>query len=214
MKILRYIYKAYWMFNIKIAPVYQTWFTKLLFLMNGVQYGKNLVAEGIPFINVSLNGSFSVGDNFIMHNDKFHNSNGRREQCMFKVVNDAKLTIGNNVGMSATAIMCHQKVTIGDNVMIGGNTVIYDTDFHSLKADNRTDSKSDKSNTAKAPVKIHDNVFIGSHCTILKGVTIGECSIVGSCSVVTKSIPPYQIWAGNPARFIREIKQVYETVSL
>lgn len=52
---------------------------------------------------------------------------------------------------------------------------------------------------------IEDNVFIGARCIILKGVTIGENSIVGAGSVVTKSIPANEIWAGNPAKFIRKI---------
>jgi acetyltransferase-like isoleucine patch superfamily enzyme len=52
-------------------------------------------------------------------------------------------------------------------------------------------------------IKIGNNVFIGAHSTILKGVTIGENAIVGACSVVTKSIPANQIWGGNPARFIK-----------
>jgi acetyltransferase-like isoleucine patch superfamily enzyme len=54
-------------------------------------------------------------------------------------------------------------------------------------------------------VIIEDNVFIGAHSTILKGVTIGVNSVIGACSVVTKDIPANQIWAGNPARFIRAL---------
>lgn len=59
---------------------------------------------------------------------------------------------------------------------------------------------------ATSPVVIKDGVFIGAHCIILKGVTIGEKSIIGAGSVVTKSIPDGEIWAGNPAKFIRRIE--------
>ena len=55
------------------------------------------------------------------------------------------------------------------------------------------------------PVHIGENVFIGGHCVILKGVTIGDGAVIGAGSVVTKSIPAGEIWAGNPAKFIRKV---------
>ena len=60
-------------------------------------------------------------------------------------------------------------------------------------------------NRCIAPVIIEDTVFIGAKCIILKGVTIGQNSIVGAGSVVTKSIPADEIWGGNPAKFIRKL---------
>ena len=62
-----------------------------------------------------------------------------------------------------------------------------------------------RSQKRNEPVFIADNVFIGAHVTVLKGVTIGENSIIGACSVVTKHVPANEIWAGNPARFIKKI---------
>ena len=56
-----------------------------------------------------------------------------------------------------------------------------------------------------APIKICDNAWIGMNCIILKGVTIGEGAIVGAGSVVTKSVPPWTIVGGNPAKVIKEI---------
>lgn len=53
-------------------------------------------------------------------------------------------------------------------------------------------------------VHLKDDVFIGLNVIIGNSVTIGKGSIMGAGSVVTKDIPPYQVWAGNPARFIKE----------
>lgn len=53
-------------------------------------------------------------------------------------------------------------------------------------------------------VTIEEDAFIGCNVTICSAVTIGKGAIVGAGSVVTKSIPPYQVWAGNPARYIKD----------
>jgi acetyltransferase-like isoleucine patch superfamily enzyme len=116
----------------------------------------------------------------------------------------ATLTIGNHVGMSQSALICHQSITIGNYVKIGGGVKIYDTDFHSLDPKVRA-SSADLEHKAKAPVVVKDNAFIGAYSIVLKGITIGENSIIGAGSVVTKSVPANQIWAGNPAKFIRNI---------
>lgn len=56
-------------------------------------------------------------------------------------------------------------------------------------------------------VHIEDDVFIGVNAIICNSVTIGKGAIIGAGSVITKDIPPYQVWAGNPARFIKERKR-------
>ena len=211
---LRILFKTWWLYKTNTAPYWHTIFTKLLFVMNGVDYGSHLFSRGIPLINVSMKGQFQAGINLTISNGPYYSPTGRNRQCEFIVGENATLLIGNHVGISSSAITCHYQITIGDYVMLGGNTAVYDTNFHSLNADDRKDITADKKNTRKAPVVIENHVFVGAHSTIMKGVTIGHHSIIGACSVVTKDIPPYQVWAGNPARFIREIKQVYEAVSV
>ncbi|MBN1180697.1 MAG: acyltransferase [Bacteroidales bacterium] len=178
--------------------------TYWLLYTNGVFFG-SFKSKGVPKINVGLGGKFSVGNNFIMNNREMSNPIGRFHRCSIIVGKRGNLKIGNNVGMSSTAIVCHNCIEIGDFVKIGGNVVIYDTDFHSLDFANRQTSKTDIANTKTAPVVIKKNAFIGAHSTILKGVIIGENSIVGACSVVTKEIPDNEVWGGNPAKFIRKI---------
>ena len=107
--------------------------------------------------------------------------------------------------MTATTIMCFNHIEIGNNVMIGVGTHIYDTNFHNINPKDRIEKKDPKDTVKTAPVIIHDNVFIGAFSIILKGVTIGENSVIAAGSVVTKSIPDNQIWGGNPAHFIKNI---------
>ncbi len=112
---------------------------------------------------------------------------------------------GDNVGISSTAIICHKGITIGDNVKIGGNVVIYDTDFHSLDVVERISIPEDISNVKTEEVIINNNVFIGAHTTILKGTVIGENSVIGAGSLVVGIIPPNVIAGGNPCKVIKSL---------
>lgn len=171
---------------------------------NNVKY-KSFTTTGIPYIMVARGGQLFIGRNFSMNNGAKGNPIGHFDPCTFFVDKGATLIIGDNVGISQTALVCIKSITIGDNVKIGGGTAIYDTDFHSLDSGIRNNIVYDKENTVKIPVVIGDNVFIGARSIILKGVTIGANVIIGAGSVVTKSIPANEIWAGNPAKFIRKI---------
>ena len=171
----------------------------LIFFLNGINIGKGIKIRGFIKINVTRKGIVKIGNKFQTNSGNNHNVIGRQQRTTLWV--DGNLTIGNNVGMSSTAIICNNSITIGNNVTIGGNTVIYDSDFHSLDPLIRN-SEQDRFHAKKLPVIIGNNVFIGAHSTILKGVTIGDNAIIGACAVVTKDIPANEIWAGNPAKII------------
>ena len=176
-----------------------------LYLLKGNKVRhKHFYTAGIPYIVVAKGGKMSIGTNFIMVNGIHANPIGCYQKCTFFVDSSATLTIGENVGISQAAIVCHQQITIGNDVKIGGGVKIFDTDFHSLDPKIRN-SKEDINHRAKAPVNIKDRAFIGADTIILKGVTIGENAVVGAGSVVAKSVPDNQIWAGNPAKYIKEI---------
>lgn len=174
---------------------------KIMFFLNGITYSKNLKVRGIIKVLVTRRGSLIIGENCVINSGDNYNVIGRQQKTTFWV--EGKLIIGNNVGMSCAAFICNHEIEIGNYVTIGGNTVIYDTDFHSLDSNIRSDKSQDRINAKWGKVKIEDNVFIGAHTTILKGVTIGSNAIIGACSVITKDIPANEIWAGNPARFIK-----------
>lgn len=181
--------------------------TFVLMKMKLVKVGSGLRSSGIPRMFVHRHGTFLIGKNFTINNTIASNPIGRNFQCIFKVDRNAFLQIGDNVGMSGTTIVCLKEVVILNNVKIGGNTCIYDTDFHSLNAEDRNKKVEDLGKVKKKRVFIGKNVFIGAHVTILKGVNIGENSIIGACSVVSKDIPANEIWAGNPAKYIRKIDE-------
>jgi acetyltransferase-like isoleucine patch superfamily enzyme len=201
-----FIFKAFRKISEILKGFLFTPFAKIIFFLNGVVLSSNLKVHGIVKVHVTRRGSLVIGQNLTINSGNNYNIIGRQQKTIFWV--EGKVNIGNNVGMSSTAIICNHEIEIGNYVTIGGNTVIYDTDFHSLDSSERADKKLDKLNAKSGKVKISDNVFIGAHSTILKGVTIGENAIIGACSVITKDIPANEIWAGNPAKFIKKIVQI------
>ena len=203
MKLLNIVYKIAKKILNLISSGISLVATKIVFNGNTVSYS-SFNTNGIPYVMVARGGKFSIGKNFAMNNGIKGNPIGCYERCTFFVDRGAVLTIGDNVGMSQAALICHKSITIGNNVKIGGGVCIYDTDFHSLDPVIRRSSE-DLKNRAEKPVVIGNDVFIGAKSIILKGVTIGDNSVIGAGSVVTKSVPANQIWAGNPAKFIRNI---------
>lgn len=112
------------------------------------------------------------------------------------------ITVGDNFYTNTNCcILDCAKVTIGNNVWIGPNVGIY-TPNHAFDGKERSDGYE-----KSLPIVIGDNVWIGGGVNIIGGVRIGENSIIGSGSVVTKDIPAGVIVAGNPAKIIREITE-------
>lgn len=171
---------------------------RILLFTKKVNYDKTLNVNGI--LNIFGSGKdINIGKNVTINSGKRANPIGGDGRTILR----GKIFIGDNSGISNTTIVSNVGVKIGSDVLIGGSTKIYDTDFHSLEYEKRME-KPDV-NIKSAPIEICDGAFIGAHTIILKGVRIGKKSIVGAGSVVAKSIPDEEIWAGNPAKFIRKI---------
>lgn len=127
-----------------------------------------------------------------------------------------RIKIGKNFYLGGGSIIgVVEEIVIGDNVIIAGETHIFDNNNHPTSPEKRREMSTTgdffgdlwKWNRAEhRPVIIEDNVWIGECCSILKGITIGKGSIVGCRSVVTKNVPPYSIVAGNPAQVVKRLK--------
>lgn len=138
-----------------------------------------------------------------MSNGDNVNALASNKRGSFYATDNAEIRIGDKVGMSSVVLWCHKRITIGNNVKIGANVVLIDTDSHSLDFNKRRNPMTDWSEPKE--IVIEDDVFIGMNSIILKGVQIGARSIVGAGSVVTKSIPSDCVAAGNPARIIKKL---------
>ncbi|WP_206214798.1 MULTISPECIES: DapH/DapD/GlmU-related protein [unclassified Adlercreutzia] len=105
-----------------------------------------------------------------------------------------ELTLGSGYINSSCKIRCAKSINIGKEVAISHDVTIMDSDHHSICGQP----------VAARPVVIGDHVWIGTRSTILKGVTVGEGSIVAAGALVTKDIPPNSLVAGIPAKVIKE----------
>lgn len=103
----------------------------------------------------------------------------------------ATLTLGSGGANTSARIYCFSSVTIGMDVFLAEDVVIRDSDNHQAMG---------SAQSPTAPIVIEDHVWVGMRSTILKGVTIGEGSIVAAGSVVTRDIPPHCMAAGVPAK--------------
>lgn len=154
------------------------------------------------FFYRNYGGSFKVGRNIII------NSTLRQNPTSFgnksAIIVGGCLTIGDNVGLSNSVIHCSNRVVIGDNVLVGSNVKILDSDFHDLNAERRIEMGD--LNISVGTVLIGDGVFIGANAIIGKNSIIGDGAVIGAGSVVFgQEIPARTVWAGNPARYLKNV---------
>lgn len=113
---------------------------------------------------------------------------------------ECTITIGDRVFIGRCCeFVCSTKISIGNDCFIASNTTINDTGHEYAK---HTTIKNQPITTSK--ITIEEDVWIGTSSVLLQGITIGKGAIIGAGSVVNKSIPKYEIWAGVPARFIKK----------
>jgi acetyltransferase-like isoleucine patch superfamily enzyme len=143
---------------------------------------------------------------------------------------EAKITVGKRCQIGASLFVAADSIEVGDDVLMAWGITLMDTSAHSLLWEQRKNDvgqcykdyledrnnfikNKDWSNVSTKKITIGDKVWIGFNAAILKGVTIGERSVIGACSVVTDDVPPDSVVTGNPARVVMKIDNNGETVT-
>lgn len=172
--------------------------------LHGVRFGDGLQMYSLPICRRHPQATIELGARVCVTNTTRENLAGVIHRTVL-VANKpgARLRIGNQVGISGAVIFCSTEITIEDYVSIGAGAKIYDTDFHPVSAADRRAGRAES--IATAPVRLCEDVWVGSDVIVLKGVTVGARSILAAGSVVTSDIPPDTLAAGVPARPVRSL---------
>jgi acetyltransferase-like isoleucine patch superfamily enzyme len=178
-KVSRFIYGN----RLIIAPPFKVW-GKIRFLIHGP-------------------GSIVIGKNFHAVSSRRRSFFTLFSPCHLTIIGNAEIILGEHVGLNGTTIVSRKKISIGNNTMIAPNTIISDNDSHVAWPPSERWSKSDEG----SEITIESDVWIGMNCIILKGVRIGHGSIIAAGSVVTGDVEPNSLYAGNPARKIKEMME-------
>lgn len=176
--------------------------------------GKRAMVFNHIYLNIHPDSKVKIGDDFTFTSGDCYNALCRNQRgCIVAERAETVIEIGHHVGMSSPCLWAKERITIGNYVNIGGDCIIMDSDAHNLDWRVRDSGEmfapmlSMDNHTAKcAPIVIRDHVLIGAKSIILKGVTIGEGTVIGAGSVVVKDIPANCIAAGNPCKVIKRME--------
>lgn len=154
-----------------------------------ISVGKNVLINPNAEVIIKGGGSISINDNTEIN------------YGVLIITYKGCIKIGSNCSINPyTIIYGHHNTTIGNNVLIAGHCMII-PNTHTYSNINQT--IYDQGCTGKGII-IQDDVWIGHGCSILDNVIIGRGSVIAAGSVVNRNVPPYSIYGGVPAKFIRK----------
>jgi len=154
-----------------------------------------------PGINKKRGSVIQLGEGVILCSNAAANPVAESGRCRLSTLSrGAHLVLGDRVGLSSALICSASRVEIGDDTIIGGGVMIFDTDFHYLNAEGLwgTDPKR-----VSRPIKVGKNCFIGARAILLKGTVLGDGVVVGAGAVVTGKYDSGSVVAGNPSEIVK-----------
>jgi acetyltransferase-like isoleucine patch superfamily enzyme len=174
-------------------------------LYPNLRIGKNYTVWGNFYVTMydPLRSQIAVGDNLHMVSDNRRAGIVLYSPCKLTTMGCGRIAIGNDVHLNGTVITCKKRVEIGDGALVAPNCIIVDSDFHTAwPPENRHDSANED---LDASVLIGKNTWLGMNVVVLKGVQIGDNSIIAAGSVVVSDIPENSLAAGVPAKVVKKL---------
>lgn len=166
-----------------------------------ILFGDSNKFWGLLELEVHPLASITIGSHCVFRSHYLSNNIGLVRRCFISAGRDAEVVIGDYVGMSGAVVSAKKKIIIGSRVMFGANVVISDSDRHPLNKHARAAGQMPEN----ADIVIGDDVWLGMNVVVLKGVNIGEGTVVAANSVVSKSLPGNVVAAGIPAVVVKSL---------
>lgn len=203
------LYSAWDIFFIKADFLISTMRSVVSLTLQGCKPGAAFATSGRCHFKARKANSIQIARNVTLLGGWRSNRVGLSNPVLLQTFGEGRIEIGANSGGSGIVISSRSQVKIGKNVNIGGNARIYDHDFHALEFEKRhLPFKEQEPFVRSSPIRIGDDVFVGTNAIILKGVTIGSRTIVAAGSVVFQgNYPPDSILHGNPATIRQKSKR-------
>jgi acetyltransferase-like isoleucine patch superfamily enzyme len=173
------------------------WWYRIVFRLQGKKFRAGPLFRVYGTMRVTGPGAVRFGRSCLIISDAI------KPVCIRTLTPEAEVVLDDHVGLNGTSIQCVERVEIGawSNV---ADAYITDTAAHTLSPDRRQKNVLE---ARSAPVLIGRNVWISVQVVVLHGVTIGENSVIGACSLVRHDVPSNVFGAGNPFRVIRSIDE-------
>jgi acetyltransferase-like isoleucine patch superfamily enzyme len=199
-----WIYSAWDVLWISTGRLCSTAISRFSLWFQGAPCGKGFQTTGNCSFKLRREGSIVLGQRVSLLGGWRSNRAGLTNPVLVETLGEGVIRIGDDSGGSAVVISSRSEITIGKHVCLGANVRIYDHDFHPLDSGKRCLSRNEQAAHVRSePVSIGDDVFVGANAIILKGVTIGDRSIVAAGSVVCRgNYPADCVVAGNPAAVV------------
>lgn len=196
-----------WRYPRYAGDLFRRYFFSTVLRGRGVIVGEQVVWYGQPILSRIRGSTMKIGSKCRICSRSSDTALGVNHPVIIRTLTPkARITIGDGVRMSGTTVCAASTVEIGSRCVIGANVTIVDTDFHSLDPAMRS-SANDATHAMAKAVSIGNDVFLGVNSIILKGVTVGHGAVIGAGSVVSSDVPPFAIFAGNPARQIGSVEK-------
>lgn len=174
-------------FRLKFAIARNAWLNEIKQKKIDLKRMPEITGEWIPFPFISIGNEAAIEKEVTLWISPDSGAN-------------PKLTIGKRAFIGQNAyIGAYQPIAIGDNSLIGAYSYIISANH---VYENRSLPIRDQGFSG-APILIEEDVWIGTHVVVLPGVTIGKGAIIAAGSVVNKNVPPYEIWGGTPAKYLK-----------